>query len=73
MSDPDLVELVVWKWDHSETIRAYSRFFESESDHRNAFTGCEWVVQGVAVLSAPNDNYEFVDSFKNVPDRLQMA
>ena len=73
MGDPDFVKFVVWKRDHSETVRAYSSLFESESDHCDPFTGGERVVKGVAVLSASNDNYEFVDSFQNVSDGFQMA
>jgi len=64
--DPDFVELIVWKRDNREVIRTYSCFFESEPYHRDSFAGCEWVVECVAMLGAAYDNYQFIDSLKDV-------
>ena len=73
MSDPDFVELIVGKRNNGETIRANPCLFQSQSYHRNSFSGREWIVQGVAVLGTAHDNYQLIDSFKNILHRLQMA
>jgi hypothetical protein len=73
MCDPDFVELIIRKGDDRETIRTYLSIFESQSDHRNSFPGCEWIVQGVAVLGTANHNYQLIYSFKNILHCFQMA
>ncbi len=66
MRDPDFVELVVWERDNGEAVGAYACFFESQPDHGDSFAGCERVVECVAVLGTAHDNYELIDSFKDV-------
>src|SRR6266566_4903971 len=73
MSDPDFVELIVRKRNNGESIRANPRLFEGQPYHCNSFSGREWIVQGVAVLGTADDNYQLIDSFKNILHRLQMA
>jgi hypothetical protein len=67
------VELIVREGDYGEAIRAYPCFFESEPYHRDSFACCERVVECVAVLGTAYDNYQLIDSFKDVLHSFQVA
>jgi hypothetical protein len=64
--DPDFVELIVRKRDNREAIGTYPCFFESEPYHRDSFAGCKRVVECVAMLGAAYDNYQLINSVKDI-------